>query len=67
LENTLTFVTIALLAVSAAIGGIYTHWEYSCLEKRSQNMMVALRELDERFSQNGTPEELKSLSERRRN
>lgn len=57
----LTFVAIALPAVAAAAEGIRTHREYSRLAKRSENMALALRELDEEFVFASEPDALESL------
>ena len=61
LERPLTFAAISLPAVGAAIGGIRTHREYSRLAKRSKNMAMNLKALDERFSSINEPEALESL------
>jgi hypothetical protein len=49
LEKPAVFLAIVLPALGAAIGGVRSHREYSRLEKRSQYMAEALRELDQRF------------------
>ena len=61
LEELLIFFAIVLPAVGAAIGGIRSHREYSRVGKRSSNMEIILRELDEQFSHANTPEALESL------
>ena len=61
LEELLIFFAIVLPAVGAAIGGIRSHREYSRMEKRSSNMEIILRELDEQFSHANTPKLLESL------
>ena len=50
LEKPAIFLAIILPALGAAIGGVRTHREYSRLEKRSQSMEAALRELDQKFA-----------------
>jgi hypothetical protein len=50
MEKTAVFLAIVLPALGAAIGGVRAHREYSRLEKRSQYMEAALRELDQRFA-----------------
>ncbi|MDQ2977342.1 MAG: SLATT domain-containing protein, partial [Acidobacteriota bacterium] len=61
LGRTLILAAISLPAVGAAIGGIRTHREYSRLAKRSNNMAINLRRLDERFSSASDPQTLESL------
>ena len=61
LEELLIFFAIVLPAVGAAIGGIRSHREYSRVGKRSSNMEIILKELDEQFSHANTPEALESL------
>jgi len=61
LEELLIFLAIVLPAVGAAIGGIRSHREYSRVGKRSSNMEIILKELDEQFSHANTPEALESL------
>ena len=50
LEKPAVFLALVLPALGAAIGGVRAHREYSRLEKRSQSMDAALRELDRRFA-----------------
>ncbi len=50
LEKPAVFLATVLPALGAANGGVRTHREYSRLEKRSQSMDAALRELDRRFA-----------------
>ncbi len=57
----LTYLSLSLPAIGAAIAGIHTHREYSRLEKRDQNMVVALTELDERFAHVTDHQVLESL------
>ncbi len=61
LEKTLILAAISLPAVGAAIGGIRTHREYSRLAKRSRNMAMNLKRLEERFSLASDPQTLESL------
>jgi len=61
LEELIIFFAVVLPAIGAAIGGIRSHREYSRLEKRSSNMEIILKELDEQFSNANTPEALDSL------
>lgn len=61
LEKPLILLAISLPAVGAAIGGIRTHREYSRLAKRSRNMVVNLRKLDERFASGTDPQTLETL------
>ena len=60
-ESILTFLALALPGIGAAIGGIRTHREYSRLAKRSLNMDIILRGLDERYSFVRRPAELVAL------
>ena len=60
-EKPLILAAISFPAVGAAIGGIRTHREYSRLAKRSHNMAMNLRRLDERFSSASDPQALESL------
>ncbi|MFH1198524.1 MAG: hypothetical protein V1720_22680 [bacterium] len=41
----ITFIAVTLPAVGAALGAVRTHGEYSRIEKRCENMAVALNEL----------------------
>jgi len=61
LEKPAIFLAIVLPALGAAIGGVRTHREYSRLEKRSQSMEAALRELDQKFAAVAGFEELQAL------
>jgi hypothetical protein len=60
-EKILTFIAITLPAVGAAAGGIRAHREYSRLSKRSRNMAVNLKRLDDRFSRAAGGEQLAQL------
>ena len=60
-ESILTFLALALPGIGAAIGGIRTHREYSRLAKRSLNMDILLRNLDERYALVRRPAELAAL------
>jgi uncharacterized membrane protein YidH (DUF202 family) len=61
LEELIIFLAIVLPAIGAAIGGIRSHREYSRMEKRSSNMEIILRELDEQVAHVKTPAEFESL------
>jgi hypothetical protein len=61
LEKPVVFLAVVLPAVGAAIGGVRAHREYSRLEKRSQYMEAALRELDRRFADMAAFGELEML------
>jgi hypothetical protein len=60
-EKILTFLAITLPAVGAAVGGIRAHREYSRLAKRSKNMVMNLKRLDDRFSELGDSRALERL------
>ena len=61
LEGLIIFLAIVLPAIGAAIGGIRSHREYSRMEKRSSNMEIILRELDEQFANINSPTSLESI------
>ena len=61
IEQVITFLTISLPAVGAAIGGIHLHREYTRIEKRSENMVNALTDLNARYDGISSRDELREL------
>jgi len=50
LNNLLSFLAIVLPVISVAMVGIRTHREYERIERRSENMMMVLIDISEKFS-----------------
>lgn len=61
LERVLTFLAISLPAAAAAMEGIRAHREYSRLARFSENMAVALKDLDQRLQGVVSPQAMESL------
>jgi hypothetical protein len=59
--SALTFAAIILPAVGAALGGFRSHREYSRLGKRSRNMAVELRKVQERLDDAESVEEIRRV------